>query len=331
MKGIRRTGSGWQVYTKKGGRFRSKHFPPGTSEADLKREYAKLDALATLNLEPAPATAEGDTLKADVERYLQAVAGMKTYVDRAYRIRQWRDALGPEMKRQDITPLMIRRILEQWRQDKLSPGSLNLRRTALMHFFTVTDPEAHNPVKRVPRYRETPPPLHLPTLAQAKKAIGKLPDGKPRARLLVLLWTGWPPAQLMRVTEADVDLKHQTVRLRAREKGAGAPAVSLPLLPQAVVAMKHFHQLDAYGPFDTRNLIKRLHKACKKAKVKPFRIYDLRHLFLTTIATITKDDRLVAELAQHRDIRQTRRYTEQSVNPRLLEGLKRVTATIGKR
>lgn len=331
MKGIRRTASGWQVYTKKGGRWRSKHFPPDTPEATLRREYAKLDARATLN-QDTPKVIDGNTLADDVARYLDAIAGMTTFTDRAYRIRQWRDALGHDLTRQEITPLMIRRQLERWRADGKAAGTLNLYRTALMHFFTVTDPEGPNPVKRVPRYREIPPPLRLPTIAQAKKAIERLsPHGKSRARLLVLLWTGWPPSQLMRITAADLNLKKQMTRLPARHKGAGVAASWKPLLPQAVAALKAFHKLDAYGPFSTHSLLKRLHEACTRAKVKPFRTYDLRHLFLTTIATIAKDDRLVAELAQHSDIRQTRRYTEQSVDPRLLAGMKRVTATLGKR
>ena len=334
-KGIRRTPSGFQVYTKKGGTFRQRCFPKDTALAVLKTEYANLDAIATLaksgrKVEDAPM--DGDHLAADVSHYEHAIAGMTTVKDRVYRIRQWRDAFGGETRRQDITPLKIRQQLERWRKDGKSAGTLNLYRTALMHFFTVTDPEAPNPVKRVPRYRETPKPLHLPTIAQATRAISKLsPHGKSRARLLVLLWTGWPPSQLMRLTKFDLHLKKQMVRVPAREKGAGVPGSWKPILPQAVTALRAFDKLDAYGEFSTHSLRHRLHEACKKAKVKPFRVYDLRHLFLTTVAIITKDDRLVAELAQHSDLRQTRRYTEQSVDARLLAGMKRVTAVLGRR
>lgn len=67
-----------------------------------------------------------------------------------------------------------------------------------------------------------------------------------------------------------------------------------------------------------------LHRACKVVRVPAFRPYDLRHLFLTTVALATKDDRVVAELGMHADIRQTRRYTMASVNPRLIDGLKAV-------
>lgn len=209
-------------------------------------------------------------------------------------------------------------------------GTLNLRRTALMHLYTVLDGKsARNPVRDVPPYREIPPPLALPTIAQVKRVLAKMPKhSKGRYRLQVLLWTGWPPAQLMKVTAADVDWRRKIARLPARHKGKGVAARWLPLLPQAVTALRAFAKHDCWGTFSTHSLRHRLHDACKRAKVPAFRTYDLRHLFLTTVALHAKDDRVVAELAQHSDIRQTRRYTEQSVSPRLVEALNRVALAV---
>jgi len=74
-----------------------------------------------------------------------------------------------------------------------------------------------------------------------------------------------------------------------------------------------------------------LRLACQRAKVPVFTPYALRHLFLTTVALATKDDRVVAELAQHADIRMTRRYTQASVDPRLTAGLKLVERALKTR
>ncbi|HWB17017.1 MAG TPA: tyrosine-type recombinase/integrase [Vicinamibacterales bacterium] len=329
MKGIRRTSSGWQVFARVYGEFRSKHFPPDTPLTTLKRRREELRARAILR-EPEPH--EGPTFGEDCEIYLQAVAGMPTFSDRAYRIGQWRDALGARRARASITSVEIRQQLELWRTAKpkgLAHGSLNLRRTALMHLWTVLDGRSvPNPVRDVPRYDETPEPLRLPSLAQAQRAVAAvgshLTHCATRARLRVLLWTGWPAAQLMRLTSVDIDWTHDTATLTARRKGKGTRVRTLPLLPEAVDALRELQDAEAWGPFSTSSMHSALARACKTAGVPTFHPYALRHLFLTRLALASRDDRVVAELGMHADIRQARRYTEQSVDPRIRAALEAV-------
>lgn len=322
--GIRRTRSGWEVYVRIDGRYLSKHFKPDTDLIELRRWREERKARAKFKI-PDPVL-DGNSFGADCRRYLELVRGMTTYRDRAYRIGLWEQELGPGRPRKDITAVEIRRILERWRASGSSPGTLNLRRTALMHLFSVLDGKsAPNPVRDVPRYRESPPPLQLPTLKQATQAIAKLsPNGKSRYRLQVLLWTGWPPSQLMRITAADIDFRKQIARVPARRKGAGMPSVWLPLATPAVKALRQFKKAKAWGAFSTHSLRHLLHRACKAADVPAFNVYTLRHLFLTLVALKAKDDRAVAELAQHSDLRQTRRYTEQSVAPRLRAAVRKL-------
>lgn len=333
-RGIRATPHGWQVYLHVKGEFRSKHFPKDTPVQKLRDWRKEQQARATLNLKPEPQ--EADTFGADCEAYLAAVRGMTTYTDRKYRIEQWRDALGRKRRRSEITSVEIRQQLEKWKAAKLSHGSLNLRRTALFHLFTVLDGKsAKNPVKDVPPYREIPPPLRLPTPKDALAAIEavekhKGKSRKTRARLLVLLWTGWPAAQLKKLKPGDIDWPGARALVHGRQKGRGTRPKWLPLLPQAVAALKEMKKARAWGEFSNSSLHSRLHQGCKNAKVEAFRVYDLRHLFGTMVAAVVKDDRVVAELLMHADIRMTRRYTEQSVNPRLLEGLALVAKSLGQ-
>lgn len=323
-RGIRQTRSGWQVYIKIKGEFRSKHFPRDTPIEELRRWRDERKARASFKI-PDPVL-EGQDFGSDCRRYLEAVEGMATYKDRAYRIRLWKAALGPSRPRSEITSVEIRRELEKWRAAGKSPGTLNLRRTALMHLYSVLDGKsARNPVRDVPPFREIPPALHLPTIAQVKRVIAKMPKhAKGKYRLLVLLWTGWPPSQLMKLEERDIDWRRKMARLPARAKGRGVDARWLPLLPQAIRALKLFKKWECFGRFSVHSLRHRLHDACRRANVPEFRVYDLRHLFLTTVALAAKDDRVVAELAQHSDIRMSRRYTEQSVSPRLAAAISKL-------
>lgn len=329
-RGIRRTAFGWQVYLHHHDRFLSKHFPADTPLETL-RDWRK-DQQARIRLK-LPLAPEVDSFAADCQAYLSAVQGMTTFSDRKYRIEQWREALGPDRVRAEIRPAEMRQVLETWKAEGLSAGSLNLRRTALMHLYTVLDGKAApNPVRDVPRYRELLRPLQLPTVAEAEKAIAAVradkTRAKTRARLRVLLWTGLPPAQMMRLTKADVDLPHARVFVHGRQKGRGSRARWLPLLPKAVEAFKEFARVKAWGVCSTSSMHSSLHAGCDRAGVPRFRVYDLRHLFLTLIASIAKDDRVVAELAMHSDLRQTRRYTEQSVDPRVAAALTRVAEVL---
>lgn len=321
-KGIRKTGSGWQVYVRRKGEFLSKHFKPDTPLVDLRRWRNEQHARTTLNL---PALADAGSLRADADSYLGLVTHLTSYKDRKYRIEQWVTALGPETPRSAITSVEIRRALETWRTSGLSLASLNLRRTALMHLYSVLDGKSgKNPVRDVPRYTEPQQQWHLPTWKDAEKAITAVSRDRlngSRVRLAVLLWTGLPSAQLKRLTAEDVNLKAGTMRVPGRLKGKGTKAAMLPLLPQAVTAFRQLARADAWGAFSNSSLHKALLKGCTRAKVPAFRVYDLRHLFGTTLATVVKDDRVIAELLQHSDLSLTKRYTEQSVNPRVSAAL----------
>lgn len=325
-RGIRRTSHGWQVYTTKGGRFRSKHLPADTEIAALRSERRRLEAHAELNLDTLKTDpTDGPTLADDVESYLKAIAGMPTYSDRAYRVKKWRDALGPERARSSVTAVEIRQQLEAWRVKGAAPGTLNLLNTALRHLWTVLDgPDARNPLRAIPRYREEEKPLTLPPWKAAVELLDHLPASKSRARLKVLLWTGWPSATLKRLRPEDIHWRQKEAVTHGRRKGGGTKPRVVPLLPGAIKALREFAAADAWGPFSGSSLHSLLHRACDAANMRRFRVYDARHLFLTRVAKQTKDERAVAELGLHTTPLQTWRYTRQAASTRARSALARL-------
>lgn len=317
-----------QAYIKVNGRFRSKCFAPDTSLGELHR-WRDLQRVASWVPE-AEAVADGPALGDDIARYLKAVAGMPSFRHRQDDLELWRATFGRGRPRATITAVDIRQQLEAWRADGYAASTLNHRRTALMSLWTVLDgPEAPNPARQVPRYRAETAPLVLPTVRQATRAVRAVRRGSAtRARLELMLWTGWPHMQIERLTEAQVRdaIQRKQITLVGRRKGGGTREATLPLLPQAVAALRGFHRADAYGAFSRDSMRKSLHLACDALKISRFHPYTLRHLFLNVVALATKDDRVVATLGQHTDLRQTRRYTESSVDPRLAEGMVLVAA-----
>ena len=331
--GIRRKRDRLEAYVRVDGRLKTRAFPLHTPLRVLKdwRDAARVDLRA--GREPVDERAPlgtGATFADDAARYLRIVRAMPTFKDRAYRIAQWSIVFG-HRRRADISPLEIRETLERWRKHgaadggPLTPASLNQRRTALLSMFSTLDGRhMPNPVRAVPPYRETESVLRLPTHDHAQRAIAaSAPPRRPgapmpltQARLWALYWTGQPAAVLMQIAREDIDPSRGAVVLHGRQKGRGTLPQELYLLPQGIAALVRLANLDGLGKFSTSALYACLHRGCRRAGVRPFRPYDLRHLYLTTIARASKDQRGLSELAAHASPSTTWRYTRHAASER---------------
>lgn len=335
-KGVRQTSHGWQVFASVGGQFVSKHYPLDTPLAALIEARKNLVATTQLGLKTVAANASR-SLTADVNTYVKAKTGMPTIADRTQRIEWWRDVLGRHRTRDSVTSVEIRRHLEAKRKAGAKPGTLNVYRTALMDFYNVLNgPGGFNPVRDVPKYHEQELPLQLPTREEAIRAVeASIHPKQPRkggtqsqARLRVLLWTGWPSAILKQLRPSDIKWKEDRVTVHGRKKGGGTKPKTLPMMPQAMEALKAFDALNAYGPFSGSALHSTLHRGCDAAGVARFRVYDLRHLFGTELVANSHDERGTAELMLHTSPQQTWRYTRQAASTRAQATIDAMTKAI---
>ena len=162
-----------------------------------------------------------------------------------------------------------------------------------------------------------------------RRILRKMAASRTKARLEVLAWTGIRPNELMRLTPADVDRRRKQILIRTAKDG---PPRIVPLTPLAVAALQRFAARDAWGPFSLASARKSLHLACKAAKVvPPIRIYDLRHSFLSLVAVVSRDERIVQQLAGHTHARTTHRYTLASVDPRVVKAMAAVGRALATR
>jgi integrase len=335
-KGVRRHGLGWQAFVRVNGDFYAKSFPLDTSprEMDLWRSEKRLRVLGRI----APTEIEGETFAHDAKRYLDSVTTMPTFKERKRDIGLWLTKLGRTRTRQSITSVEIRTVLEGWRRER-SAVTCNHRRSALMHLWSVLDGKsAPNPVKDVPRYRDdsqdAPPRiLSLPAIRALLKAMQ---PSKTKCRLELMAWTGWPPAQIRRLTPEDVDTVNHRVFLRPRRKGKGVGGRWLSVLPEGWAALKRFRQWEAWGHFSSSSMRqctrryaatltknKRVSQAIRQelANVTP---YMLRHSFAVLVVLASKDERAAQHLLLHSDLRQTDRYTRAATDPRVAAALRAV-------
>lgn len=336
-KGWRKTADGYQIFAKVKGEFVSQHFPPETKEETLPAARELMVAKAKLGLHAAPLDGGATSLAADVKAYLKAKAGMPIIEDRTRQICWWRDTLGRQRSRDSVTSVEIRQHLEALRKKGRANGTLNTFRTALRDFYTVMNgEEGANPVRGVPKYDEEELPLDLPTIADALAAVnaaihakGPRKGGtKSQARLRVLLWTGWPSAILKRLRRVDIHWKTSTVTVHGRKKGGGTKPRTVPVLPQALEALKTFDALQAYGPFSGSALHSTFHRGCDRAGVRRCRVYDLRHRFGTSLVESSNDERGTAELMLHTSPRQTWRYTRAAASTRAVATIHAMQAAL---
>lgn len=314
-RGIWKTPAGYRIVIRIGDRLERKRFPP-THTLDALRKWR--DDHIRLR---RPKKHQRGTFEEDVIAYLDAVKAMPTFQDRAHQIRAWLPAFGA-LPRWRITPVMIQSQLAVWRGHGKAASTVNHRRAALAHLWRLLDGKtAYNPVRETSPYPEPPPVrrgLPMPTVTKVlKKIVGE----KTRARLEVLAWSGLRPSELAKLTPALVDLRRGLAYIPTTK---GGPPREIPF-SLAKPAWKRLLKLKALGPFSVGGARKSLHRACKKAHVTPFRIYDLRHSYLSALRASGADLSDVQAVAGHSDIRLTKRYA-----PTITEKLRRAVRQMHK-
>jgi integrase len=329
--GIRETATGFQTYVwvkdptlPKRGYQASQNWPKSATISEMKQWRMR----RKLNL-PDTVADDRTTFAEDAWDYLrrEKVKQMPTCDERRRHIGEWVQVFG-HRDRASIQPHEIQKALDGMRA-RMSAGSVNKRRTALMDLWTTLDGRHQaNPVKAAPAYEEPHPEPRAPSLANVLDVIEAMQDRtdygkKCKARLQVIAWTGLPHAMIKQLEETDYPhwLKG-TAFIKRRRKGKGAPPRWLPLLPEGIAALKAFHKADAYGHFSNSSFYRRVKDACLRAGVPRIRPYDMRHFFLTMVAVLTGDDRAVMQLGLISTPSIARRYTEAATDPRTQAAVK---------
>lgn len=309
-KGIRPWKGGWQAYVRVQGHLYTKQYPKDTALEVMKawRLVQQLPPAPVPEPPPAPVVAG---LAHDIAAYLPRVSAMPTHAQTVRHLLTWVRVLGADRDRAEITPEELEATYQTWLQAGLSPGEVRKRRSVLSAFYTRLEGRGgRNPAKasRAPR-ADRPVIRDLPPLT-AMRILDGMRESKTKARLEVIAWTGLPPSILSKIQPQDLDLDAQTVRVQPRQKGSGAPARTLSLLPQAVDAFRRFHQLDAYGPFsvDAANTNFKLAAKRLTPPIVGIRLYDLRHGFATMLYRATHDLATTARFLLHSTTKITERY-----------------------
>jgi integrase len=334
-----------RVIAKVGNRQVEEGFPLGSDLREMQRW--QLRAKEKLFDAAPPSKPASGTLARDALTYLSTLTGRRKKDDAAL-IRHW--TIGPlgVLRRKAITRAMVKAQIAAWLEAGVSASSCNHRLRVLRNLYRELDgADEPNPTDAIRKQREPEPENRSQSVALVEAIIAFMPDrgrtakrgekrgayslGKARAR--VMLWTGLPPAQLKQVTRSHFDPALGILRVTPRRKGAGTKGTTIPLLPEAVNALRLFFQAGAEGPFSTHSFYKQWMRAQKRlldalrtqaiergedptAIQLPRRIrpYDLRHTFGAEAYRQSRNLLGVRKLMLHARLSSSERYMEGAVD-----------------
>ena len=283
------------------------------------------------------------TFAADAARYLKLVDGMKGIKERTKQIDEWVAVFG-HRQRDRIKAAEVRQQLETWRAERgWEASTLNHRRTALQHLWSVLDGKGErNPVRSVPRYRPPAEEARGLTYPVIQLILKAMPPSVTRLRLAIIAHTGLPHATLMKLTRADVDWRARTYRRPGRLKGKGTQAGVMPLSRKAAGLFRLLNRVGGWGTFSTSSMRTAFIRGCRAAEraaakagetldLSGVRPYDLRHSFGSAVYQATHDLQATAELLGHRSFAMTRRYTRSAVPEALTDGMAKVERILARK
>ena len=242
----------------------------------------------------------------------------------------WVGELGGDRDRNSITPAELDRVVQRWTvtptiiakggkgaygrpsdPDGLQAGTIRQRVKVLRAFFsTMNGAGGANPARGCKVPPEPKPEARGLDYATIARILDAMPTHRSgggvslsRVRAALIAYTGIAPKTIKRLTRADVgrDPSGAALHLRARKKGGGVEARTVPLTARGVEALQAFDAANAYGAFHTPTVNEAFKAAAARVGVArgSVRLYDLRHSFGTELYRQTRDLATVARMLQH--------------------------------
>lgn len=315
-----------------GGKPKDVSYPLGTPLEQLRLAQRAL----TRELARTVQVVYKGSLAADIPRYLATIAHPRKRLDDAARLAHWANTPLAQKPRGAITSAEIKAQMATWATDgTLAIATINKCLTVLRSLYReLNEDRDPNPTTRVQKlFVESHPPRDLGREVAAA-ILGKMSESLTKHRLALMLDTGWPPAQIMRLRPEDIQWGPPVlVRLRPRRKGKRTGERWMPVTPAGAAALKAFAAAAAYGLFSTSSVYKSFQVAAKKVRAdqraenvkrarrgqRPLpvlahaRPYDLRHAFIAHVLRQSGNLAGTQYLAMHSKPGQTLVYGEAAI------------------
>ncbi len=324
--GLFRDQYGLAAVAKVGKVQRERRFPFDTPDEEMKawQVTVKAQLYEEQRHEPAPIPGQvpspRGTLSADISTYAKRLQGRPSYASERAHLRAWEPLYGTK-RRAYLRPEDVASAIAQWQQAGASAQTIIHRCRVLRQLFHALDGEhARTPVdhvKRPPKPKSKPITVPLAKIISALDKLARL-DPVMAVRFRVLATTGQRPAQVMRTTPADVNLKRGIWMVPSAKKG---DTRELFLNADMRSAWKAFIALKAWGNYDTTRMARLLRRCGWPEGIRP---YNVRHSFAVDALERGVDLGDVQGMLGHTEIETTRQFYA----PILQARLKRASAAM---
>lgn len=253
---------------------------------------------------------DGLTLGDLWRRYEPELKRKLSYNDDVRYAQVWLDYLGANTNINQVRPKDVRR----WQRDQAkrttrrggppSPATMNRHLSFLRRLYNMAIADeltTNQPVKRGTLGQENNRRTRWLAPEEEERLAGASPSSKLWLAIQVALWTGLRAGEQLRLQRTDLDLKSETITIRASK---GHEDEHLPLHPRAVELLRtaqDSHKEAKVFPWwsgvDTLN--QAFQRLCARAGVEAITWHDLRRTFCTRLAMSGVPMEQIQRLARH--------------------------------
>ena len=251
------------------------------------------------------------TLNHDAGRYLEQVAPtLASFADRRRELLTWLPRFG-HLRTTALAAHVpaLNAQLHQWRRD-FAASTCNHRRHALTNLVKVLyGRRAAFDLLDLVRFT---PPLPKPRWVDRGRiaaVLAQIPAGSlTRIRLELMYWTGMRPSQMARLRDEDFRLDGEKIPYVAVPRGKRGHIASVPLVPEGLAAARAFLAAGAFGQWPRSSVNRALAAAARRAGLRPFTTYQIRHSFAAALRRTGADVADIQDLYGHIDPEMTEVY-----------------------
>lgn len=272
----------------------------------LRPERIRRQADATLHSERS---AEVDTLfPADVQRFLATISSPGHRLNTQGYMAHWEQHFEGR-RRNELTDLDVQTAFAAI--DQAPSTKIHIRRALIQFYDALNGKSGYNPGRSIKKPAKPEEEVRDLPWADIEKFFKALQPSKSKARLMLIAYVGLPHNQIRKLKPHHLRLAARELVVHPRRKGAGVSGQVQPLSDFGIAALEEFVRVDAFGPFQDRQLVEMFWSGAERAGVTwppGARPYDLRHSFLTEVARGGADIHDISKLGIHATIAQAARY-----------------------
>src|SRR5574337_2739 len=219
-----------------------------------------------------------------------------------------------------LTPQDVEKLKADLKAEGWTPATVNRHLALLKSMFNMALRNGkieRSPAKAVKLFRENNTVVRYLTEAEEVRLFEALPS-EVRPLVTVALHTGLRKGELLHLRWADVDFHSGTLTITRSKHGEARRVPMNGRVKDTLLTLKRTQKIMSPLVFCTpagdfqHNLARAWYPALEHAKIEAFRFHDLRHTFCSRLAMLGTDLLTIRELAGHKTLAMTLRYSHLS-------------------